>query len=535
MTDHRLTDLSYGHLGESSYDIGQSQWEFSVKHTTGWSYRFSRKASIDGFLGPAFQQLLPFKQCEPPCDQKAPKTGQKSSNVVRAQMTALVRSRPEVFPAYNLASTLCRRNSSHQGLPITNSQLFSLGGAVDIEHLPGYRTIPIIAIPHGEAGHVLRLIQPSVERHGWQKYGSVTVPLMDTALSDHGHWTGFGGTIQQIVFADDGNVASTWLAVRQAFVTTIFRPMYNTSPAPAITPKSPGTPYYSSRLSANPVAILTAERTHSVRHVDVSFNPYYARQFAVVDDQGSWSIWNIEGRSRNRTTLELVPGTTGRIYDGYTQDPNVRDGLDNEDGWHRILWATNVCTLVLCNRRHIAIFDIQSTPKRLQGEQVLSVLSTDWIFDVKRSAVNLSHLFVLTSSRIFWLEIMAAGLDEDSDVGAKVLLSYRHFRDPNDETMKLTILKDDDGIRSINSTRRQLTIFSACPDFVKQDHSRQFLQLLHQSRRCRRNVFSGLVYPILDDRKSDFVNLSRFTVHPLSSSSPYPKYVSATRIRSRIH
>lgn len=430
--------------------------------------------SINEGLAPTFRQLLPFKQCQPPCSQDVhvhvQKAKKNSANVVRSQLKTLIKYKPEIFPAHQIASGFLKNTSSGEDIPIDNGQLLSVGGAVDVEHLPGYRTIPIIAIPHGEAGHVLRLIKPNLERRGWRKRGSVTLSLMDPTSSEEGYWTGIGGTIHQIVFADDGNVASTWLAVRQAFVTTIFRPMYNTTPVPAATPLGHETIHPPSRLGANPIAVLTAERTGSVHHVDVSFNPYYARQFAVVDNIGAWSIWNIEGRTRNRSTLELVPGKRGRLFDGYVQEPTLKEP-DNADGWHRLLWVSNVNTIVICNRRHISVFDVKSTPRRLQGDEVLPACSTDWILDVQRSVHNLDHLFILTSSRIFWVEIMAAGEDDDDGaVGAKVLLSYRHFRDPNDKTMKLTILKDDDSMKPLihNDTGGMLTIYSICYNLVRQ-------------------------------------------------------------------
>lgn len=33
MTDHRVTDISYGHLGVASYDLEEQGWIFS-RHTT---------------------------------------------------------------------------------------------------------------------------------------------------------------------------------------------------------------------------------------------------------------------------------------------------------------------------------------------------------------------------------------------------------------------------------------------------------------------------------------------------------------------
>jgi RNA polymerase I-specific transcription initiation factor RRN6 len=168
----------------------------------------------------------------------------------------------------------------------------------------------------------------------------------------------------------------------------------------------------------------------------------------VVDDEGSWSIWDIEGRIRKRSTLELVPGKSGHIYDGYAGDPTLK-APDNADGWHRLLWASNVSTIVLCNRRHIAIFDVKSAPIRLHGTELLDANSTDWILDVKRSALNLSHLFVLTSTRIFWVEINTATEDKDGGLGVGIILSYRHFWDPNDDTMKLEALNDANGMNIV--------------------------------------------------------------------------------------
>jgi len=39
MTDHRATDLSYGHLGEASYDVDEQSWSFSREASLGKLYR----------------------------------------------------------------------------------------------------------------------------------------------------------------------------------------------------------------------------------------------------------------------------------------------------------------------------------------------------------------------------------------------------------------------------------------------------------------------------------------------------------------
>ena len=43
MTDHRATDLLYGHLGEASYDVDEQSWYFSREISLGTTLRFECK------------------------------------------------------------------------------------------------------------------------------------------------------------------------------------------------------------------------------------------------------------------------------------------------------------------------------------------------------------------------------------------------------------------------------------------------------------------------------------------------------------
>jgi RNA polymerase I-specific transcription initiation factor RRN6 len=374
-----------------------------------------------------------------------PQEKKRDTHLPRSQKKWLLKVLPESFSANDIATAYSRFPSADQPkLSATVGQLLAIGGAIDVEHLP--RTEPIIAVPCGEVGQVLQLIRPRNDRHGWDKQSSLRIPYLNATSSERGHWVGSGGTIQQITFAENLDVSSTWLAVRQGYVTTIFRPMYHKSHIPAKVPAEYGLSFSPSCVDTNPVATLTAERAGSSRHADVTFNPYYPRQFAIVDDVGSWSIWDVEGRLRKRTTLDLILQKRGQIYDGFKQHPLLKDP-DNADGWHRILWVGSVTTMVVCNRRHLAVFNVKSTPTRLRSTELLVASSTDWILDLKRSPNNHRQLFVLTSSRIYWVEVTEAGEDgDDINAGSRIILSYRHFRDANDESLQLSVLKDDDGM-----------------------------------------------------------------------------------------
>ena len=425
MTDHRATDLSYGHLGEATYDIETGEWQFSLDP-----------------LSQNIQQLLPLKSGIRSSIEPSPPTVSPSKDRTKT-VKDLVKSHPETFPAKPILSSLALpQGPAHSGNHV--GQLLAIGRAVDIEQTFGSRKTTIIATSSGEAGHVLRLIKPRVERHEWGEQSSARLSLLDVGSSDAGYWVGIGGRILQIVFAEEGNVPTTWLAVRQANATTIFRPRYGANAIPAVVPQGYTNSYPSSRLSANPVAVLTTEQSGSRGHVDVTFNPWYTQQFAVIDELGNWTTWDIEGGRKQTTTSRLIPGRRANIYDGYVPDATLKQP-NNADGWHQVLWVGSVSTIVVCNRRHVVVFDVKAAATRLSSKDFLPPSNGDWILDVKRSPSNLSHLFVLTSSRLFWVEVMPAGEGKHGGTGFRVIISYRHFRDGNDRSMRISTWNDENG------------------------------------------------------------------------------------------
>lgn len=358
-----------------------------------------------------------------------------------------MKKRPETFPGGILAANLSKDPLDATCKRSQTGTLMAIGGAAD-NHTSGSRTALIIAIPCGEAGHVLKLVKPRPEKLGWESQNGVRLSSMGATNFDEGHWFGVGGRILQIASVDDGNGLSTWFAVRQASMITIFRPVFRKIPKPFIPPPGHTATYPASYLDANPVATLTCQQWESEEHVDITFNPWYARQFAIVDRTGQWSTWDIEGRQKKRSAFEIISGKKANIYDDFNEDGTVSSyKLPGHIGdWHRVLWAGNVSTMVVANRKHIAIFDTKSKPQRLPSQSFNTSLLEDWILDLKRSTVDLGHLFVLTTTRIFWLNVLPAAEDHPStESGVKILLSHRHYRTASDETMKMTLSKNENG------------------------------------------------------------------------------------------
>ena len=342
-------------------------------------------------------------------------------------MKWLTKQYPETIPAKSVIQQFLRTSATTSpGLPY--GALLAWGRAsVDGKFKVG-RSLPIFAMASGHDGHVLSIALPRMERHGW-KGTSLGLSLMNPGMAETSEWSSIDGTIHQIAFAEDESGPRDWLALRQEHAINIFRPIYRTT--------SIASSALSSRVDPNFVTCLKNDSQAS--YVDVSFNPFYCRQFAVINEFGRWSTWDVGGRKQG--SYALVCGKSGQL-----QDPDSASGEAAQvDGWFRILWAHDVSTMIVSSRRHIERVNIGATQSRLEFPGLTG--TSDLIMDLKRSPTNISQLFVLTTSRIFWLELAQARINEDlaSKDTVKVLLSFRHFRNAGDEGMNFTVSKTNEG------------------------------------------------------------------------------------------
>jgi RNA polymerase I-specific transcription initiation factor RRN6 len=200
-------------------------------------------------------------------------------------------------------------------------------------------------------------------------------------------------------------------------------------------------------LSQNPIVNLKIETTGGRPHADICFNPWYIRQFALVDQRGYWSVWDCEGQKTKRTTYRATVGRSGHIFDDIQRDEAAKLTYKS-DGWGQILWVGSVSTLLVADRRHLALFDLKSKPRRLNSPELVPRNSTGCILQVRRSVAELDQVFVLTTSRIFLLKVKSASENFEpgvGDAGAIIILSCPHFRDSEDETVKIELLRNEEG------------------------------------------------------------------------------------------
>lgn len=311
------------------------------------------------------------------------------------------------------------------------------------------KNFPIVAIACGSAGDVLRLVLLRKEKLGWEGDNELGLQRQAFRGAEQGWWSGKCGPILQVCFAETKGESSSWLAVRYHSATAILYPLLLTNPVqenpyPRSLPQFPP-----SRLDANYIATLFIQSTGGSPHADVSFNPWDNTQFGIIDDQGHWTLWRLDRQFKRKGRWTTKAGLSGHIADGNAEDLESVD--NNNDGWGTILWAGSGDTIVVANRRMLSLFQINKNVKRLISPNLSLSRTADMILDVRRSPSDDDHVFVTTCTRIFWLNIppfVESQSDKESELGASVLLSWRHFRDQEDVSLRISVLKDEESVYS---------------------------------------------------------------------------------------
>ena len=424
--------LNYGHYGEPSYDSENHEWHFPRQAGR------TPELRLIGQPVRAFQSPL-----------HAP-TAHVQSAIERARnIKDLTHQYPELLPASSLLPGLAQVSevvdevtSSHDA---TVSELLAIGEAVDTDKNGhrGLRTVSIAAAAGGAAGEAVRLVLLNNVKLGWQDSKNIRLNAFRSKGGEEGWWYGNGSPVQQLVFAEAEGRPSPWLAVRYHGNITVLRPeLRRNAFMPPLAPAAPNR-NIPSRLNANHITTLRIDHANDVPYADVAFNPWYNQQIATIDQKGSWAVWDIEKRDKQAKGARFwnVKKTRhGELLDGLPEVGTLNSSV--ADGWGVILWAGDPSRIFVASRTIFAVLDITGNPRRLFSPKLLSSTTVEWILDVKRSSKDLTHVFVITTLSIFWLQVTSSAGTYDVEepaVGAKCLLSWRHFRDPEDISLRLGV------------------------------------------------------------------------------------------------
>ncbi|KAK2790904.1 hypothetical protein FQN52_005349 [Onygenales sp. PD_12] len=430
--EHRTNTLHYGHLGSATYLPDAQVWEFSRK--------VEKEPSLT-FYGHVKTPLAVLD--DPNGGRSKIENGTPLDN---KKEDVLLKARPELAPGLGL---LGRYEVSSRAITaaVTKfdpqiSNRLALGNAVDLDHHgSGDFTIPLAVLSYGDSATSIQLVELEDEQVIWPPEGGAVANV--PTLRDRGKalWIGNAGPVQQICFAEVVDEKSTWLAVRFPLVTAVFRPQYRKLP---ISSRYDDAQFMreggeDTLLDANPLLEISVALTGGSPHADVAFNPWYQQQMAIVDCRGSWSVWDI-GKQHRNLQWHADRGPSGTLDSKEPQLYTDEHERDHYDGWAAIAWVGDVHRLLICDRRNIALYRTDTEPIQRHPVDLDIQRESEWILDVKRSQTDLSSIFVLTTTRVFWLHVNSDSFSSSQNEQSQevsVMLSWRHFRDMEDTSLRL--------------------------------------------------------------------------------------------------
>ena len=426
--------LNYGHFGEPSYDSENHEWHFPRQPGR------IRELRLIGQPVRALQSSL-----------HGP-TGHIQTATERSEnIKDLTRQYPELLPASRMLPRLAQISEVVSDITSGHdpnvSQLLAIGQAIEPgSKSRGFETVPVAAVVGGLAGEVVRLVLLTKEKLGWEASKNIRLSAFSSRGGEEGCWSGNRGPIQQLVFAETEGQTSSWLAVRYYGAISVLQPqLWRNANLSQVA--SAGLYHQApSRLDANHIVTLPIDQANDVPYSDVTFNPWYNQQIATIDQRSIWTVWDIEKtetRTKGRRVWTIKKIRNGGLLDILPEGETSISSL--ADGWGVVVWAGDLSTIIAANRATLAVFDITGNPRRLSAPNLLSTTGSEWILDVKRSSKDLSHVFVTTTSSIFWLQVISSARNQEAEemaAGAKCLLSWRHFRDPEDISLSLWVADD---------------------------------------------------------------------------------------------
>lgn len=384
--------------------------------------------------------------------------------------TSLTKFFPELVPALSLLPKLSKTSEIIDQVANTHdpakANLIAFGKAARKSHERSRsKDLPIIVMACGSTGDILRLVLLRTEKLGWDAEKKLGLRRLAFRGAEQGWWWGKHGPILQVCFAETKSETCPWLAVRYHSATIILYPLVLSHPVQSSSSSLSLSQCPPSRLDANHITTLCIQSTGGSPHADVSFNPWDNMQFGIIDHQGHWTLWRLKRHVQGKGFWTANAGLSGHISEGNGEDSESEDSESedsgsedsesenqNDDGWGKILWVGSGDMILVANRRMLSLFHLKEDVNRLMSPKLSFSGSKDLILDVRRSPSDDNHVFVTTCTRIFWLHIPSfreIGSDKDSKSEASVLLSWRHFRDQDDFSLRISVLKDDESAYSL--------------------------------------------------------------------------------------
>ncbi|KAG8528071.1 uncharacterized protein KY384_006987 [Bacidia gigantensis] len=392
MVEARPTDLIYGHLGDPTYDTHSQEWHFPRHIST--SRHIEPVGPLLDVFGPyTFQDKRSYQY----------ETEHQRQKKTLSDRYLDINPAPNVFSDAETSKSSEEENLSYDS---TQARLLARAYATRRSSQRHPDKLPIIATAAGVSGELVKLTLLRKDQLGWQGNRTFGINHSTARGGEHGWWRPSQGTIQQIcsstgVAGEDG----LFLAVRYGGLASILQPLLQSQ---SIVPSRSSAPQFrlpSSRLDAHEIIQIPQNGERRIHFADICFNPWDAQQVATIDQEGNWSIWDLEMVSKRRNIWSINRGANSSLR-------MVIGDFISPDQWAKVLWVHDFRTILLAGRRALSFVVLHREIKALRLPDLALAESDDWILDIQRGPRNASQFFLVTSTRLFWLNVTT--IDEDA-------------------------------------------------------------------------------------------------------------------------
>ncbi|SMQ46358.1 unnamed protein product [Zymoseptoria tritici ST99CH_3D7] len=410
MAERFRSDLPYGHFGRGNYSLTENVWNH-VRH-------IQPTIRIQPLGGPKFLAGSTPENHHP---SSGLDYGAKLRKRHEQQIKTLVKSNPDLqatsailadhLRTSELVQAAIQRYDSTKGSLIAISHIFS-----ESRHRP----ILVSAYATGEDGSDLCLVRVQDQKQGWTGTDNISLNV-PTMYGEHLVLPG-KASILQVRFSSSVQPGNVMLGIRTQIGVVIYHPTQR---------KASSAGAFGSRLVLDPLYTVSIGNTSGVPCSDFAFNPWFPQQLAIVDQAGQWEV--LEFRTRKMDRVD-------RRWTGSSDNGNTK----LNDGWARITWIANIETVAICTRTSLKLVNI-SADEAVLVEDVTGGLSGSipWILDFGLVPDHMNLFLVLTTTHIVLYEV---GTERSSGTATKVILKLRHFRSPDDTTLRLNTWIDADTV-----------------------------------------------------------------------------------------
>ncbi|KAL8336447.1 hypothetical protein RB601_000317 [Gaeumannomyces tritici] len=374
--------------------------------------------------------------------------------------------------------------------------------------------VPALVMVCGRAGDVVRVVRLRDAKRSWSREegrdqtqgggdrndrGSTPAAALSVAVSDVGYegfWDGEGVPVIKVQFVavpkTQGGLRR-WLLVQTAQATMVFQPEIRAVPTWSRASRRAsdgGAGKGPCFIELIPALTIQSSQVGDGLNSDFSFDPGSEDdprpRLAIVDRAGEWTVWNITGdRGSRHKPLSAMVVHSGYVHDGLPADRARLIVLGDEEEQCRISWAAaraggatrkkqrddsgldlpaldgeTTCSspsraeaLVMSTPKTLKILDLEGGDNSAVFAELVDPKTPEAILDVCVCPGDLSRLFVLTSTAVFWIQLtrLRPGAKDVSDqqrdhgrrwpghIAITILLSCPHLRSPVDSALRMTV------------------------------------------------------------------------------------------------